>query len=139
MTIPLDDLPQTTVQSYRHRPEVIEARLAALDRNSGLYADGNLAGRAMALDVIQGAGSPPMASYPVHVWRVHLRRGPTTMAAPAPCRGSAPLCVGRVHQPMSQAHRGVSPLPLHDRQCMHIAMTPHTADKARLVSVGIIQ
>jgi SAM-dependent methyltransferase len=53
MTIPLDDLPQTTVQSYRHRPEVIEARLAALERNSGLYADGNLAGRAMALDVIQ--------------------------------------------------------------------------------------
>jgi hypothetical protein len=36
-----------------HRPEVIEARLAAFERDPGLYAKGNFSARAVALDVIQ--------------------------------------------------------------------------------------
>lgn len=41
------------VQSYRHRPAVIEARLAAFERNDSLYQTGNLSDRAVALDAIQ--------------------------------------------------------------------------------------
>lgn len=41
------------MQHYRHRPEVIEARLTALERHTELYAEGNLAARAGALDLIQ--------------------------------------------------------------------------------------
>lgn len=37
----------------RHRPDMIEARLAAFERNSDLYGPGNFAARADALDVIQ--------------------------------------------------------------------------------------
>ena len=39
--------------SYRHRPEVIEARLAAFERDTQLFAAGNFAARAVALDTIQ--------------------------------------------------------------------------------------
>ena len=41
------------LQSYRHRPEVLEARLGAFERHTALYATGNLAARAVALDTIQ--------------------------------------------------------------------------------------
>ena len=39
--------------SYRYRPEVIEARLCAFERDPQLFAAGNLATRAVALDAIQ--------------------------------------------------------------------------------------
>jgi hypothetical protein len=41
------------VQHYRHQPEVLHARLTAFERNPELYAAGNLAARAVALDAIQ--------------------------------------------------------------------------------------
>ncbi len=41
------------VYQYRHRPDVLEARLTAFARHAGLFAAGNLAARAAALDVIQ--------------------------------------------------------------------------------------
>lgn len=40
-------------QYARHRPDIIEARLAAFERDSELYAQGNFAARAVALDAIQ--------------------------------------------------------------------------------------
>jgi hypothetical protein len=39
--------------SYRYRPEVIEARLSAFERDPQLFAVGHLAARAVALDAIQ--------------------------------------------------------------------------------------
>jgi hypothetical protein len=39
--------------SYRYRPEVIEARLSAFERDPQLFAAGNLTARAVALDAIQ--------------------------------------------------------------------------------------
>ena len=44
---------EPTVQHYGHRPEVIDARLTALARQTRLETDENFAGRAAALDVIQ--------------------------------------------------------------------------------------
>ncbi|MEE8303404.1 MAG: hypothetical protein V3S24_13325 [Candidatus Tectomicrobia bacterium] len=41
------------MQHYRHRPDMIEARLTAFERNTDLYAAGNLSARAVALDAIQ--------------------------------------------------------------------------------------
>ena len=41
------------VQPYRHRPDMIEARLTAFERDGELFAAGNLAARAAALDAIQ--------------------------------------------------------------------------------------
>jgi SAM-dependent methyltransferase len=41
------------VQSYRHRPDAIEARLTAFERDTELYAEGNFTARAVALDAIQ--------------------------------------------------------------------------------------
>lgn len=41
------------MQPYRHRPDVIEARLTAFERDAELFAAGNLAARAVALDAVQ--------------------------------------------------------------------------------------
>jgi hypothetical protein len=41
------------LQYYQHRPDMIEARLTAFARNTALYAQNNLAARAVALDTIQ--------------------------------------------------------------------------------------
>ncbi len=41
------------LQYHRHRPDVIEARLTAFERDTALYAAGNFAARAVALDAIQ--------------------------------------------------------------------------------------
>lgn len=41
------------MQPYRHHPDVLEARLTAFERDAELFAAGNLAARAVALDAIQ--------------------------------------------------------------------------------------
>ena len=38
------------MQPYRHHPDVLEARLTAFERDAELFAAGNLAARAVALD-----------------------------------------------------------------------------------------
>ncbi len=38
---------------YRHRPDILEARLTAFERNADLFTEGNFATRAIALDTIQ--------------------------------------------------------------------------------------
>ncbi|MCZ6876098.1 MAG: class I SAM-dependent methyltransferase [bacterium] len=38
---------------YRHRPDILEARLTAFERNTDLFSEGNFATRAIALDSIQ--------------------------------------------------------------------------------------
>jgi len=42
-----------TMLSYRYRPEVMEARLSAFERDPQLFAAGHFAARAIALDAIQ--------------------------------------------------------------------------------------
>jgi hypothetical protein len=42
-------------QYARHRPDIVEARLTAFERDHQLYEEGNFAARAMALDAIQQA------------------------------------------------------------------------------------
>jgi hypothetical protein len=41
------------MQPYPHHPDVLEARLTAFERDTELFAAGNLAARAVALDAIQ--------------------------------------------------------------------------------------
>ncbi len=41
------------LQHYRHRPDILEAKLTAFERNTNLFSESNFATRAIALDTIQ--------------------------------------------------------------------------------------